>query len=493
MKGDDGNLIGDGGDIKMVRGITRRDFIKYSAATVAGTYIAGLSACTGGGNDTSSNSNFPVLVFSDVHFSPFYDKSLFPLLMAADAGKWAGIFQTSSITTPSTWGNDSNYPLLVLALASINQNLGSCPLVIFTGDILGHNIPATFFSLYGSKDLAALQAFTDKTVSFFMGQVRAAVGNIPVMFAVGNLDSYTGLGPDSIFLASNAELFYTDFLNSTTDRQTFMNTFTAGGYYSCQPLGTNLLVIGINTVICGALLPGDNSSAVNAEMAWLDSQLASAKAHGQQVWLLMHVPPGADITTTASAVVSKGLPLETASASMMWNSTYQASFLNMLAKYPGLITLTLAAHTHMDEYRIMSPGNVLEITPAIAPYFGNNPAFKIFTFSSGTFRPTDYSSLNYDLSTLPGRFNSYYTFSAAYSARNLLNTSLEQLDPLLVTNKALQDLYRGYYFSGHNYSVPLPNTLDPITNTNWPVFWSGIGNMDVTSLVNSINSYKNNF
>ena len=80
-----------------------------------------------------------------------------------------------------------------------------------------------------------------------MEQVRSSVGNIPVMFAVGNSDSYTGLGPDSSFLSNTAELYYTNFLNGTVDHQTFLNTFTSGGYYSAEPPGTNLMVIGLNT------------------------------------------------------------------------------------------------------------------------------------------------------------------------------------------------------------------------------------------------------
>ena len=77
--------------------------------------------------------------------------------------------------------------------------LGDSPLIIFTGDILGHNFPTTFFQLYyGNVDyptpddaaVTAMEAFADKTVAFFMGQVRLKIGNIPVMFAVGNADSY---------------------------------------------------------------------------------------------------------------------------------------------------------------------------------------------------------------------------------------------------------------------------------------------------------------
>ena len=132
------------------------------------------------------------------------------------------------------------------------------------------------------------------------------------------------------------------------------------------------------------------------------------------MWLLMHVPPGADIGTTAGNIDGNG-HISNATTTMMWNQDYQSRFLLILLRYPGVITQTLAAHTHMDEYRIMSTDNVIDIAPGITPYFGNDPAFKIFTFSRDTFKAVDYTSLNYDLATTPAQFNSYYTFSTAYS------------------------------------------------------------------------------
>ena len=174
---------------------------------------------------------------------------------------------------------------------------------------------------------------------------------------------------------------------------------------------------------------------------------------------------------------------------MMWDQTYQAKFLYILSKYQGLITQTLAAHAHMDEFRIMAPDSVLDITPGITPYFGNNPAFKVFTFSHDTLTATDYTSLNYDLATNPGQFTSYYTFSTAYSMQTLLNNALAQLYPLLVMNNAEQALYRAHYLSGHNYTIPDTNTINPITNTTWPVFWCGIGNMDEAGFISCVNSY----
>ena len=452
-----------------------------------------LAACGGGTNTASTGSTFPVVVFSDVHFNPFYDTNpaLFQQLVAKDPSEWASVFQTSSITTPSVWGSDTNYPSLVLALASVKQNLGASPLVIFTGDILGHNFPETFYKLNGSpeipgpEDVKAMETFADKTVEFFMDQVRSSVGNLPVMFALGNADSYVGAVPEPSFLTHTAELFNTKFLNGTAD-QDFLTTFKKGGYYSAEPPGTNLMVIGLNTAMFVPL--GDvYRSAVDDELAWLDTKLAAAKASGKKVWLLMHVPPGADKYSTAGKADSNG---HITAATMMWEPGYQASFLKIISNYPGVITLTLAAHTHMDEYRIYSPGDVLEITPSITPYFGNNPAFKIFTFSQDSLKPINYSSLNYDLATTPLQFNSYYTFSTAYSLQGHLNDSLSMLYPTLVTNKAKQALYRGHYFSGHNYSIPNPNTFNPITDTNWPVYWCGIGNMGEQELVDCVNTYK---
>ncbi|MGD0279510.1 MAG: metallophosphoesterase [Smithella sp.] len=427
---DDLKLVCGNNELKIVHGVTRRDFMKYSIGTIAYLSLGALITDCGGSGSGGTNNNFPVVVFTDVHFNPFYDPSLFTELNTNDADQWAGIFQTSLITAPSAWGYDTNYPLLALALSSIKQNLGASPLIIFTGDILGHYLPQQFYQqINGTSnprndaDVAAMKDFTNKTVAFFMGQVRLKVGDIPVMFVVGNSDSYTGLGPDSSFLSNTAELYYTQFLNGIVDHQTFIDTFTSGGYYSADMPGTNLMVIGLNTFEFSPYFGNANLSAVTAELAWLDKTLASARLRGKRVWLLMHVPPGADKYSTAQSADANG---HITTATMMWNQDYQTSFLKILFKYPGLIAQMLTAHTHMDEYRLVSPGIAADTTPSIAPYFGNNPAFKVFTFSGETFESTDYTSLNCDLAANPAQFNSYYTFSTAYLLQGFLNNSLIQ-------------------------------------------------------------------
>lgn len=470
---------------RLIKGIVLFALILCGALTII---------CSGGGSDTTTTKKFTVVVFSDVHFNPLSDiyPSLFKALDAADASKWAGIFRDSGITTPSAGGTDTNYPLLMGTLSSIKQNLGVSPLIIFTGDILGHYLAEEYFKqkkiiIPTPEDIADMKTFTNKTVTFFMQQVRSYVGNIPVMFALGNADSYWGLGPDNSFLSNTAELYYSQFLNGTVDHKTFISTYTNGGYYSAEPAGMNLMVIGLNTFEFSPSFGSDTSGAVTVELNWFDSTLASAQNKGEKVWLLMHVPPGADKYSTAQAADTNG---HITNPTMMWNQDYQKRFLQIISKYPGLIAQTLTAHTHMDEYRIMSPGNVADTTPGITPYFGNNPAFKVFTFSSDTLRATDYTSLNYDLGTMPVQFNNYYTFSTAYSMQGLLSDSLAQLYPQFPTNITLQSFYRGSYFSGNTYTTPTGNEFYQINNTTWPVYWCGIEHMEEQGLIDCVNFYS---
>jgi sphingomyelin phosphodiesterase acid-like 3 len=455
------------------------------------TFPLAMSGCGG----DSTRNNYRVVVLSDIHFDPFYDPALFAALDGADASQWEAIFKASTVTLPTTWGKDTNYPLLILTLASVRQHLGDAPLVLFTGDLLGHYIPQLYYKAINgtnaprdAADVAAMKAFTIKTLTFVMNQIRSSCGAVPVLFALGNGDSYTGAVADAGFLADSAELFYGTFLNGATGHQPFLDTFTAGGYYAAQPLGAGLTVIGLNTILFSPLIPG-TAAAVAAELAWFDATLAAARDRGDKVWLLMHAPPGVDLATTASHADAAG-HVTAATATMIWDQGYQTSFLQTLAKYPGLVTLTLGAHTHKDEFRIMAPGQVLEVVPSISPCFGNNPAYKIFTFAGGTQRSIDFSSLNYDLATTPAQFNPYYTFSQAYASQGFLDDSLAQLFPALATDGAKQALYRGFYYSGHNAPVAVTDLYaNPITDTNWPIFWSGIGYMEQAGFIGGVNNY----
>jgi hypothetical protein len=449
-----------------------------------------------------ASSVYQVVTVSDLHFNPFYDPSLYSSLVAADASQWAGIFQTSKVTSPTGGGTDTNYPLLVLTLADMKQHMGASPVVLFTGDSLGHYIPENFSCAYYNVKLpplkcptldptaaAAMQQFVDKTFAFVAAQIRAAAGDAPVLYVPGNIDTYqvTGMGPDNNFLTNNASTVYNQLLNSSVDQETFLSTFLSDGYYSAQPLGAQLLVIGLNTNSFVAGAP--SSTQAGAELAWLSSQLASAQAAGQNVWILMHVPPGANSQGMAGDTPGQ---LDESNVSMNWDPGFQATFMQTLTQYASVVTLMLAGHTHMDEYRLLPSGNVLEQLPGISPCFGNNPAYKVLTITADTFQPTDYQSFDYDLSAtpMPRQFSSLYKLSSAYGTQGTLNDSLQNLYPQLVSNKSQRGLYTNYYASGSTGKNPLSQVpWNPINTGNWPIFACTISNIDEPDYINCVNTY----
>ena len=453
-------------------------------------------------------SYYQVVTVSDLHFNPLYDTSLYSQLMNADpATQWKGIYLKSNVKTTSTAGTDTNYLLLAMTLKSMQQNIKNSPVVLFTGDLLGHNIPQNFCNLYyGSlnqtvpQDCAtspdsttvgpAMQTFINKTFTFIAAQIRQSVGNVPVIYVPGNIDTYLGgTGPNTSFLTNNSQTVYSQLLNSAFDEQTFLNTFTQDGYYSVAPLGANLLVIGLNSN--SFIIGQTNYNAANAELTWLDSQLASAQAAGQKVWILMHVPPGA-YTQYIAQVAAVPSDVDTADAAMMWDPIVQSTFMNKLQKYPGVATLMLAGHTHMDEFRILPTGDVLEQLPGISPCFGNNPAFKVLTITQDTFTPVDYESFDYDMALLPppSQFTPLYQFSSTYGLQGNLGNSLQQLYPGVVSNQSMQNTYTLMYTSGSE-SVN-PSTMspwNPINSVNWPMFACTINDMDQSDYVTCVNSY----
>ncbi|HEY1498653.1 MAG TPA: metallophosphoesterase [Acidobacteriaceae bacterium] len=457
----------------------------------------GCGSASIGGHVLPAGNKDQIVTVADLHFNPLYDPSLYASLVAADPSQWAGIYQGSTVKAPTGGGTDTNYPLLVLALASMKQNMEASPVVLCTGDLLGHSIPQMFYTgYYGTPHyptpdataIAAMQRFIDKTFAFVAIQIRGAAGNAPVIYAPGNIDTYgPGYGPEGTFLTDNAETVYSQFLMGGVDQATFLSTFLVDGYYAAQPLGSGLRVITLNTNSFVAGAPSESDA--QAELAWLDAQLAAAQAAKEKVWILMHVPPGANDQTIAQNVPSPS-DIHDNNVAMMWDANLQDTFVQKLGKYPGLVTMMLAGHTHMDEFRILPTGDVLEQLPGISPCFGNNPAYKVLTVTANTFTPTDYQSYDYNLATMPAQFGSLYRFTATYGGESTLGASLRTLYPQVSADKNTRNTYALLYASGSRATNPV--TLapwNPMNETNWPIFTCTIGEMDGSDYIGCLNPH----
>jgi len=497
---------------------------RYLFLLLVGSVLC-MSGCSGGNtaSPVPPPSTYTVVAISDIHFNPLANPALFTSLNAQPASQWKSIFDNDQSTNPASYaafGADTNYPALVLALAALKQNLGSSPVVLFSGDMLGHDLPEWFCALYSTPPISiknppltcqlnaagtvAMQSFLDKTMAFVSMEIRANVGNVPVIFVPGNIDTYSmyGTGPDTSFLSDNASTYYTQLLNSSVDQTSFQSTFTTLGSYSMQLPGSNVLAIALdsNPFAQSSYLPPLDPYA---ELTWLDSQLSAAQTAGQKVWLIMHVPPGTNTTETAqyaakNAAPSPGVDDE---AAMMWQAQYQAEFMLILEKYPGLIAMGITGHTHMDEFRVLPTGDVFLGIPGISPVFGNNPAFKIFTIAQASQMPMDYQTISYNLaaSPAPTQFSSLYTFSTAYGATpgTTLESSLQQLYPQLTPTAAATATFINYYDAGNPTSFPYPTGSGTyiqipwnMANTaNWALYSCGFSQMDESDYVECVNSY----
>jgi hypothetical protein len=131
-------------------------------------------------------------------------------------------------------------------------------------------------------------------------------------------------------------------------------------------------VIGLNTVFMSTEAESGLDSAIQTELTWLESTLAAARVAGKKVWVLLHVPPGADIYSSQSLLDGNG---QLANA-MLMQPTYQASLMHIISHCSDIITPTLAGHTHMETIRLtgitISPGTMPQVPSPIrtGPFTG---------------------------------------------------------------------------------------------------------------------------
>ena len=441
-------------------------------ATLLGFAVL-LSGCPARPGDPATT----VVTVSDIHFDPFTDPSLVPDLEASPVSAWPAIFARSGTTDPGQYGHTTNHVLLRRMADALRAQDPRPVLVVFGGDLLVQDFATAYSLVTHTQDEAAMKAFALKTVTYVVRQVREALAATPVYFTLGNWDDYAGsfgLQPDDPFLADTADLFLDELLLGTADPLEFDRTYRSGGYYAANVPGTDLVVLGLNTLFLAPQAPAGIEAAVTEELDWLELALASVEASGRRAWIVMHVPPGGDLATTGGDVDPQG---HVAQPTMLLQAGPQGRLIAILAARRSSVAAVFTGHTHMDEYRLAEVA--MQGLPGITSLMGNAPAFKTFTVGAGC-TLLDYVSWNLDLSAPSASFQPWYGFSAAYGLADPLGPSLAALYPQLMTSPSAQSGYQGRYGSGH-----APEKA--ITPLNWPVYWCGIAFMGSQGLADCVN------
>lgn len=354
------------------------------------------------GGCASAQTTVPVLMLSDIHFDPFHDPTKVQQLRQTPIEGWAAI-----LNGPETPGRDARqtadrvllegeclsrdrdtaWPLLQTTLKAAHAELSRPLFITLSGDLLTHEFPCRFAHAAHDAKPGELAAFSAKTVAFVVAQVRQAFPRVPVYVAVGNNDSgcndYRETA-DSPFLQQTAEVI------RQAAKDPGLQVTPEGDYSVALPapiLHGRLIVLddvfaSRDYASCGG---GADRTPERTQMDWLQAQLAAAEARHEQVWVMAHIPPGADVYTSFSRYVLRPSELCNVDPRSYLADTALA---DTLLNHAGNVRLALFGHTHMDEIRLLrrdasaagdaTPAVIpAKLVPSISPFAGNHPAFVI--------------------------------------------------------------------------------------------------------------------
>jgi sphingomyelin phosphodiesterase acid-like 3 len=267
---------------------------------------------------------------------------------------------------PSRFGDDTNDALFESAIREMQRTDPDPPVVVLTGDLLAHIMPAKLAT---------------PTSVLIAHRLNRAFPHAQFVLALGNNDSACGdyaLPPDSAYLRTLARA-WEPLVNRNGAAPGFVRTFAHDGFYTARLPIAGLRVIVVDDVFwspryrpCG---PAANVR-VHA-LDELDRAIAQSTGH---LWIAFHIPPGVDAYSTAQ--IGHRLLI----VPFLTPGT-RDRFVDILGRAPDRIALAIAGHTHKFAYRIVGASGPhpvpMLLVPAISPIFGNAPSFLTAAVDAG--------------------------------------------------------------------------------------------------------------
>ena len=199
---------------------------------------------------------------------------------------------------------------------------------------------------------------------------------------------------------------------------------------------------------------GEPDAAPGAEqIAWLRKQLTQARANGEQVWVMAHIPPGIDVYTTYHRYLFA--PGEACNVKQPLMFLSSSALAETIAEFGDVVRLAIFAHTHMDEIKLLhaSDGGAVpvKLVPSISPINGNDPSFIVAQITPQTATLKDYEV--YSATSAQGtNWGREYRYSDVYRLPDFSAKSVDQLTIALVDDKSGEDetsrVYERYFLAG---------------------------------------------
>lgn len=410
----------------------------------------------------ASPETVPALLLSDIHFDPFHNPRLVPQLRAAPIERWPAILDRGNglkadahlaelevaCRSPRL---DTNWYLLKTALIAARDAEQQPVFVTLGGDLLTHQFSCRFQHLNPGSTPADLSAFAAKTIAFVGMEMRLAFPKVPVYITLGNNDSgcadYRETAGSPFMAGAIATMTHAATqASSARAAATLLSTSSPEGDYSVvlpAPLQHGRLIV-LQDIFdaswygpCGG---GDYTRVQEKQqIAWLRAQLTAARAHGENVWVMGHIPPGVDVYGSFTKYVLRPRELCTAQENTLLADDALA---DTLMDFADIVRLGLFAHTHMDELRLLRrpagksvagadvpAGAVpIKIVPSITSFYGNHPAFLVAAIDSHTLLLKDWRTfVSPDAGGSAAPWPETYRYSAAYNLPDFSASSASTL------------------------------------------------------------------
>jgi sphingomyelin phosphodiesterase acid-like 3 len=413
-----------------------------------------------------------VVMLSDLHFDPFENPAKIPDLRKAPVSAWSAILnrpesamQASDVAALQTRcairGADSSWTLVQASLRQAKLREPRPLFVTVSGDLLAHGFPCKFHALAPKATAEDLSSFAAKTISFLALQLRLAFPATPVYFALGNNDSGCGdyrEAPDSAFLHAVGSYVAAGVPNAT-NRAAILSTFSQLGDYSVllpAPMQNARLIV-LQDIFESVHFEGcdghSDTAAAEQQIDWFRSRLTQARANGEQVWVMAHIPPGVDVYGTFHRYLFAPAEACNVKTPMMFLSSDALG--DTIAEFSDVVRLAVFAHTHMDEIKLLEgpDGTAVpaKLVPSISPINGNDPAFLVAQVLPQTATMKDYTV--YAAANAQGAiWAREYRYSEAYGLPDLSAASVRKLTSNLIADTTgeatVSREYERYFLAG---------------------------------------------
>ncbi len=444
------------------------------------------------GRAAEAQTTVPAVLLSDIHFDPFHEPGKLPQLRAAPIERWPAILSAAPTLTQEAdlaalqvqchaLALDTAWPLLTTALKAAKMAEPRPAFVTLSGDLLAHEFPCRFQKLAPTATPAEYAAFAAKTATFVIAQLRLSFPQIPIYVALGNNDSGCAdyrETPGSAFLRSTMDAVLAaarSSLGAQSSDGIPVDVSSQGDYSVRLPAQLRHGRLLVLQDIFDARQYNNCADAADRaperlQLTWLRAQLTQARAQGEQVWVMGHIPPGIDAYPSFHRYVLRPSELCAASPQPFLADTALA---DTLLEYADVVRLALFGHTHMDEVRLLHragaptaqqgkdgrPGPVVEaavplkLVPSVTPFFGNHPAFLLATINPHTLALQDWQTF-----VSPAAENSAapwaeaYRFSTAYHLPEFSAETLNELSLAFASDRTgrapRSATYRQHFYAG---------------------------------------------